>query len=414
MKSLLTVFFLTLLSVGCHYSVSRSSSNPQLNATFDAKNTRTFLWAETGLVFTLLQGWRRDIESDDNSQRAWIALDSSRFSVTVSTPEAIAAAGIKVIERSIDDETTQFYEDHNRYGEQDLRYLEIDGVRGVHYLRDNQGWDADYRMQDEKFVIWNAQRMYKGERQIINVTLSAPSKNFTKDRDTLYGLLQAIKFTQNHGGSSESTEQTINDSGGPANTEQMIDKSSVVVSIPNEDEFYIGKRRVARAEIVTEIDQLLRDRPEEKQIAYVKAAPEIKYGAIVSIIDDIGALGYGVGLVADKKKSQTAPKVSSTRETTPGKKDVSERSGAKTTGADDLLVVTVEMTKAGTIIIKIGETPVPLSQLANKVRRILNDRNDKAVKILAPGSLQYESIVAVIDELKAGGAKPIGFGIKSP
>jgi len=76
--------------------------------------------------------------------------------------------------------------------------------------------------------------------------------------------------------------------------------------------------------------------------------------------------------------------------------------------------VTIETTKTGAIIITVGETSVPLTQLAGKVRVILNARAHKAVRILAPGTIDIESIVAVIDELKSGGAEEIGFGIKSP
>jgi hypothetical protein len=41
----------------------------------------------------------------------------------------------------------------------------------------------------------------------------------------------------------------------------------------------------------------------------------------------------------------------------------------------------------------------------------LNANSD--ARILAPATIEIKSIVAVIDELKAGGAEAIGFGIKS-
>ncbi len=390
------IIFLMFLSAGCHSAASNASSKPQLSANFDPQISRTFVWAETGIVLTLIEGWRRDIESDDNSERAWISRGNSRFSVRVAPYKAEYGNG------SIEDETNKFYQDHKKWGEEDLRYLEIDGIKGVHYLRDEKGFDKNYASQDEKRIIWNAQRMYKGGRQIINVTVSSPTQGFTKDHETLYGLLQSIKFTQNDGGSLTSAEQ-------------VIGKPSAVVSVPTDAEIYLGKQRIARAEVATEVDKLLRDQPEDKQIAYIKCASDVKYGPIVGIIDDIRSLGYEkIGLVADKKKDQPAPKLLSTSETLPGKK-VASRSGTQTTGANqDSLVVTIETTKAGAIIIKVGETPVPLAQLANKVRDVLNARADKAVTIMAPGTIDIKSIVAVIDELKAGGAEAIGFGIKSP
>jgi len=88
MKSFAIAIFLTFLSWGCHSAASNSLSKPQLNANFDPKSSRTFVWAEAGLVFTLIQGWRRDLESDDNSEGAWISRGNSRFSVRVAPAPA--------------------------------------------------------------------------------------------------------------------------------------------------------------------------------------------------------------------------------------------------------------------------------------------------------------------------------------
>ena len=90
--------------------------------------------------------------------------------------------------------TKDFFKTHENSGEDDLRYLEVDGVKGVHYLRDEKGWDESYRPQDQKHITWIAQRKYNGTRQIIMVTLSSPSRNFAKHRETLYWLLQSIRF----------------------------------------------------------------------------------------------------------------------------------------------------------------------------------------------------------------------------
>ena len=149
-----------------------------------------------GQILACLSIWRRvwtiDNDSDDQGQRTWIGPDNSRFSVRVAPYKP------EYGNRSIEDETTTFYEDHKRHGgEEDLRYLEVDGVKGIHYLRDEKGWDRNYQPQDEKLINWNTQRMYRGARQSINVTLSTSSRKFIKSRGTLYGLLQSIKFTQN-------------------------------------------------------------------------------------------------------------------------------------------------------------------------------------------------------------------------
>jgi hypothetical protein len=53
----------------------------------------------------------------------------------------------------------------------------------------------------------------------------------------------------------------------------------------------------------------------------------------------------------------------------------------------ELLVVTIETTKAGAITIKVGDTPVPLTQLAGNVRMIMTSRTGMTAKILAPATI---------------------------
>jgi hypothetical protein len=98
--------------------------------------------------------------------------------------------------RSIEDETKSFYEDHLRYGEKDLRYLEVDGLNGVLYQRDDETWDDQYHMYNDKSVIWNGQWSHKSDRQIVTVNMSSPREMFTQNRETLYGILQSMTFSR--------------------------------------------------------------------------------------------------------------------------------------------------------------------------------------------------------------------------
>jgi hypothetical protein len=58
---------------------SQSSSKPKSNTAPDPKNNQTFVWAETGLSFTLAPGWMMANDTDDNSQRTWRGPDNTRF-----------------------------------------------------------------------------------------------------------------------------------------------------------------------------------------------------------------------------------------------------------------------------------------------------------------------------------------------
>lgn len=190
---------------------------------------------------------------------------------------------------------------------------------------------------------------------------------------------------------------------------QVIEESSVVISIPTDDEFYIGKRRVTRAEIAPEVDKLLRDLPPEKRRPYVKAAREVKYGTIISIRDDLRSLGYEeIALVSDKRRKSNR---NSTTKTRVAEKGASEAPMLGTSTGNKLFVATVATRRNGTMIIKVGGTQVPLSGLAKQVRSLLNSRVFKGMILEAPGAIHYGSIVQVIDELKAGGAEEIGLGL---
>jgi ankyrin repeat protein len=196
---------------------------------------------------------------------------------------------------------------------------------------------------------------------------------------------------------------------------QINGEALVAVSVPSDNEVYVCKKRVARQEIAREVDKLLRELPEEKRIAYIKAAPQVIYGTIVGIIDDLGGLGYDrIGLLAGKTQGKPKTTISSRRGTGLSKKDAGERSSEQTTGArEDLLVVTVEALTGGKIFATVGGVRVPLRELASKVSALLKDRANKSVKIVAPATMHYGSILEVIDLVKAGGAETVGFGVKS-
>src|SRR5437867_6597965 len=89
--------------------------------------------------------------------------------------------------------------------------------------------------------------------------------------------------------------------GSPSDPE-TVKANSVVVSIPTDDEFYFGKNRVMEADLPEKIKQALKDKPQDEQIVYLKAAVFVRYGTVVSVIDAIRQAGFDrIGLVADKK-----------------------------------------------------------------------------------------------------------------
>ncbi len=84
----------------------------------------------------------------------------------------------------------------------------------------------------------------------------------------------------------------------------IIKDTSAVVAIPNDDQFFIGRDKVARADIPTRIRNILKDKRADEQVVYIKSGKEVKYGTVVSVIDSIRDAGFDrIGLVAEKEKS---------------------------------------------------------------------------------------------------------------
>jgi len=84
----------------------------------------------------------------------------------------------------------------------------------------------------------------------------------------------------------------------------IIKESSIVISVPNDGEYYLGKKRVAKEQLKDEVDKMLKGiKKEEDRIVYIKSGVGVSYGDVVSVINEVRQLGIDkIGLVADKKK----------------------------------------------------------------------------------------------------------------
>ena len=71
----------------------------------------------------------------------------------------------------------------------EVRYLEIDGVRGVQF-RESKPEMAD----DIRRLQWLAYRKYAGQTQLLTFILSGRGDNFAKHQDELYAILYSTKL----------------------------------------------------------------------------------------------------------------------------------------------------------------------------------------------------------------------------
>ena len=88
----------------------------------------------------------------------------------------------------------------------------------------------------------------------------------------------------------------------------IIKESSVVISIPNDGEYYLGKEKLAREQLTDKVDAMLkRIKNEQDKIVYIKSGVGVSYGDVVNVINEVRKLGVDkIGLVADKKKGGAA------------------------------------------------------------------------------------------------------------
>src|ERR1044071_4096652 len=60
----------------------------------------------------------------------------------------------------------------------------------------------------------------------------------------------------------------------------IIKETSAVVAIPNDGEFYIGRDKVAQADIATRVKNILKDKRPDEQVVYIKSGRRVKNGTV--------------------------------------------------------------------------------------------------------------------------------------
>ena len=90
----------------------------------------------------------------------------------------------------------------------------------------------------------------------------------------------------------------------PEEDQRIVKDTSIVISIPEDGKYYIGKDEV-RKDLLKERVQKMLDaiKKEEDKVVYIKSGTAVSYGDVVTVINEVRALGIDkIGLVADKKK----------------------------------------------------------------------------------------------------------------
>jgi biopolymer transport protein TolR len=96
----------------------------------------------------------------------------------------------------------------------------------------------------------------------------------------------------------------------PDPDEEIAKDTSVIIAIPDNNNFYIGKEQYPIDALGDVIKRRMEGKTPEKRIVYIKSGVDVDYGRVVQAIDTIRKQDIDkIGLVADRKKGgETPPK----------------------------------------------------------------------------------------------------------
>ena len=85
--------------------------------------------------------------------------------------------------------------------------------------------------------------------------------------------------------------------------------TSVIIAIPDNSNFYIGKEQFPLDALGDVIKRRMEGKTPDKRIVYIKSGVDVEYGRVVQAIETIRKQDIDkIGLVADKKKGGEQPK----------------------------------------------------------------------------------------------------------
>src|SRR5678815_4309260 len=78
----------------------------------------------------------------------------------------------------------------------------------------------------------------------------------------------------------------------PEEDQRIIKDNSIVIAIPNDGEYYLGKDKVAKEQLKDKIGKMLDlIKKEEDKVVYIKSGVGVSYGDVVNVINEVRALG---------------------------------------------------------------------------------------------------------------------------
>ena len=83
--------------------------------------------------------------------------------------------------------------------------------------------------------------------------------------------------------------------------------ASLIIAIPDNNNFYIGKEQYPLDALGEKVGKLMENKTPDKRIVYIKSGIDVDYGRVVDAIKTIRKQDIDrIGLVADRKKGEKA------------------------------------------------------------------------------------------------------------
>jgi hypothetical protein len=143
----------------------------------------TVKWDQQGITWTVPPGWKKmTVESKmfnygAPGNTAFLIASISPMGEDFPTAVSLKAYYDSAVQRKKNGELDQ------------LRYMEIDGVKGVEFREANPEKPDDIRR-----LQWIAYRKFAGQTQMVNLILSSNGKTFPARQDELYAILYSMKL----------------------------------------------------------------------------------------------------------------------------------------------------------------------------------------------------------------------------
>ena len=142
-------------------------------------------WDQQGITWTVPKGWVKD--RAETLMFNWRSPGGGDFGFLIANISPMGESfPTDVSLKAMYDQTV----DRKKNGQvEDVRWLELDGVKGV-TLREA----PPENKEDPRRIQWITYRKYAGQTQMIILTLSSTGRSFDKWQDALYGILYSTKL----------------------------------------------------------------------------------------------------------------------------------------------------------------------------------------------------------------------------